>query len=130
MPYRGAAQPEEPDQIGSSAGRLRSLRSDSVPIRAGRISMTAPQADTLTPVSVFPQPVLRWRVVPPPPSQEAERLAAALNLPLPLARLLIQRGHVTEDAARRFLRPSLGELSDPQALAGMAAAVEAIVAAV
>jgi len=55
-------------------------------------------------------------------------LAAALNLPLPLARLLIQRGHVTEDAARRFLRPSLGELSDPQALAGMAAAVEAVVA--
>jgi single-stranded-DNA-specific exonuclease len=92
--------------------------------------MTAPQADTLSPVSVFPQPVLRWRVVPVPPSQEAERLAAALNLPLPLARLLVQRGHVTDDAARRFLRPSLGELSDPQALAGMATAVEAIVTAV
>jgi single-stranded-DNA-specific exonuclease len=92
--------------------------------------MTAPQADTLSPVSVFPQPVLRWRVVPPPLSQDAERLAAALTLPLPLARLLVQRGHGAEDAARRFLRPSLEELADPQALSGMAAAVEAIVTAV
>ncbi|HEY9015539.1 MAG TPA: DHH family phosphoesterase, partial [Gemmatimonadales bacterium] len=92
--------------------------------------MTAPQADTLPPVSVFPQPMLRWRVVPPPDPAEAQRLAAALNLPVALAGLLIQRGHSTEEAARRFLRPSLDELSDPYALAGMEDAVSAIAGAV
>ncbi|HZB28028.1 MAG TPA: hypothetical protein VE282_05640, partial [Gemmatimonadales bacterium] len=84
--------------------------------------MTAPSSDTIPTVSVFPQPVLRWRVVPRPDPAEAQALAAALNLPLPLARLLVQRGHGTEAAARRFLRPTLGELSDPLALAGMAEA--------
>jgi single-stranded-DNA-specific exonuclease len=88
--------------------------------------MSAPQADTIPRVSAFPQPVLRWRVVPPPPSQEAQSLAAALSLPLPLARLLVQRGHGNEVAARRFLRPSLDELSDPFALTGMEAAVAVI----
>jgi single-stranded-DNA-specific exonuclease len=57
-------------------------------------------------------------------------LAAALNLPQALAALLIQRGHGSEEAARRFLRPSLAELSDPNALADMAEAVQAIVSAV
>jgi single-stranded-DNA-specific exonuclease len=92
--------------------------------------MTAPSSDTIPTVSVFPQPVLRWRVVPRPDPAEAQALAAALNLPLPLAKLLVQRGHGTEAAARGFLRPALGELSDPLALAGMAEAVEVIQAAV
>ena len=92
--------------------------------------MTAPEADTLPRVSVFPQPVLRWRVVPRPDPQQTEALAAALKLPSALAGLLVQRGHGTEEAARRFLRPALTELSDPHSLAGMAEAVEAIVATV
>jgi single-stranded-DNA-specific exonuclease len=92
--------------------------------------VTAPQADTLGGVSVFPAPVLRWRVVPPADPDAAKALATALKLPVALTSLLVQRGHGTEEAARRFLRPALAELSDPYALAGMAEAVQAIVHAV
>src|SRR5215207_1620978 len=81
-------------------------------------------------MSVFPAPVLRWRVVPRPDPNQVETLAAALNLPSALAGLLVQRGHGTEEAARRFLRPALTELSDPTRLAGMAEAVDAIVTTV
>jgi single-stranded-DNA-specific exonuclease len=59
-----------------------------------------------------------------------QALAATLRLPAPLAALLIQRGHGSEEAARRYLRPALSDLSDPHALAGMADAVQAIVATV
>src|SRR3954468_634400 len=94
------------------------------------MSVTASGTDTLPRVSVFPPPVLRWRIVPPPDPAQVQALATALKLPAALAGLLVQRGYSTEDAARRFLRPSLTELSDPWRLAGMAEAVEAIVATV
>ena len=92
--------------------------------------MTVPEADILPKVSVFPPPVLRWRVVPRPDPLQVQALASALNLPPALAALLVQRGHGSEEAARRFLRPSLDELSDPAAIAGMADAVGAIAGAV
>jgi single-stranded-DNA-specific exonuclease len=60
----------------------------------------------------------------------ARQLSEALNLPLPLAALLVQRGLTTADDARAFLRPELARLGDPLRLAGMAAAVEIIVATV
>ena len=81
-------------------------------------------------VSVFPAPMLRWAVVPEPDPQRVAALAAALRVPPALAALLIQRGHDSDEAARRYLRPSLAELSDPHALAGMAEAVEVIAATV
>src|SRR3954447_13402239 len=102
---------------------MRGLRRNFVPGGVGGISVTAAETDTLPKVSVFPPPVLRWRVVPRPDAGQVESLAALLSLPPALAALLIQRGHGTVDAARRFLRPSLDELSDPLALAGMADAV-------
>jgi single-stranded-DNA-specific exonuclease len=77
-------------------------------------------------VSVFPAPMLRWALVPEPDPAQVAALATALRIPPALAALLVQRGHGTEEAARRFLRPSLDELSDPHALAGMAEAVEII----
>jgi single-stranded-DNA-specific exonuclease len=92
--------------------------------------VTAPGTDTLPKVSVFPPPVLRWRVVPRPDPLQVQSLAAVLSLPPALAALLVQRGYGTEEVARRFLRPSLDELSDPSALVGMAEAVAAIAAAV
>jgi single-stranded-DNA-specific exonuclease len=92
--------------------------------------MTVPLPDTLPSMSVVPTPVLRWRVVPPPDAEQVRTLAAGLNLPPALAALLVQRGHGSDEAARRFLRPALVELSDPNALAGMAEAVQAVVAAV
>jgi single-stranded-DNA-specific exonuclease len=81
-------------------------------------------------VSVSSAPLLRWVVAPQPDPAGVEILAAALKLPAALAALLIQRGHGTEDAARRYLRPALTDLSDPYKLTGMAEALEGIVSAV
>ena len=77
-------------------------------------------------VSVFQAPVLRWVVVPRPDPVAVDRLAAQLGLPTALAALLVQRGQGAEASARAFLRPSVTELSDPCALAGMGEAVDAI----
>ena len=81
-------------------------------------------------VSVFPAPVLRWVMVPPPDPVAVDRLARALGLPPALAALLVQRGQGDEAEARNFLRPAVTDLSDPGALAGMAEAVEAIAATI
>ena len=70
----------------------------------------------------------RWRLTPAPDHAAARALAEALNLPLPLAAVLVQRGHGTAARAREFLRPDLATLSDPMSLAGMPEAVDAIVA--
>lgn len=79
---------------------------------------------------VTPQLPARWVVAPPPDAEQVSALAAATNLPRPLAALLVQRGFTTVDAARNFLRPSLDQLTDPLRLRDMDRAVEAIVAAV
>lgn len=62
-----------------------------------------------------------------PDHSVAAQLATELNLPVPLAALLIQRGHSSPELARAFLRPDLTTLGDPFALAGMQAAVDTIV---
>ena len=85
---------------------------------------------TLPVVSVFPAPVLRWVMMPPPDPVVVDRLARSLGIPAALAALLVQRGQATEADARSFLRPAVTGLSDPGALAGMSEAVEAIAAAV
>ncbi len=75
-------------------------------------------------------PGIRLAVAPQPDPAAVAGLADALGIPRALAGLLIQRGLGGAEAARRFLRPSLDELADPYALAGMADAVAAIVRAV
>lgn len=88
-------------------------------------------AETSVPtVSVFPAPMLRWVMIPPPDPAEVRRLAGELRIPTALAALLVQRGQGSETAARRFLRPDVAGLSDPAAIAGMGKAVEEIAAAV
>ena len=72
----------------------------------------------------------RWRIAAPPDRTETRTLAAALELPLPLAALLVQRGFREPAAVKAFLRPQLESLSDPHRLAGMTEAVAVIVAAV
>ena len=81
-------------------------------------------------MNVSHAPILRWVVAPRPDPLEVLGLAERLNLPQALAALLLQRGQGNQDAARRYLRPAIGDLSDPRALAGMAEAVEAIAATV
>lgn len=79
-----------------------------------------------------PPPVgtTRWVLERPADQARAAALAQALDLPMALARLLIQRGHDTPTLARGFLRPALDDLADPQSLAGMDTAVEVIADAV
>ncbi len=72
----------------------------------------------------------RWRVESPPDEAAAARLAGALKVPLPFARLLAQRGHGDPGAARRFLRPSREDLEDPGLLPDIAPAVERLADAV
>jgi len=80
----------------------------------------------MTDSSTTAPPPLRWAVAPRPDHALAAGLASALHLPVALAELLVQRGYGAEEAAKRFLRPSLDDLSDPMALAGMAEAVAAV----
>jgi single-stranded-DNA-specific exonuclease len=67
-------------------------------------------------------PDARWRLRSPDP-EGVRRLAAALDVPPLLARLLVNRGLSDATAARAFLDPRLERLSSPFALAGMDAAV-------
>ncbi len=60
----------------------------------------------------------------------AAALAAALDVPPVVARLLCQRGLSDPELANRFLNPSLDHLHDPMALADMGVAVERIMAAI
>lgn len=53
-------------------------------------------------------------------------LACQLQIPEPLARILVLRGLADAEQAHRFLHPSLSHLHDPFRLLGMRAAVERI----
>jgi single-stranded-DNA-specific exonuclease len=75
-------------------------------------------------------PPSRWSVVAEPPAGDVRRLAQALSLPEPLARLLVQRGYDSADRARQFLRPTLEALTDPYDLPDMARAVAVVTDAV
>ena len=81
-------------------------------------------------VTVSPSPLLRWVVAPAPNAEQVGDLAGRLKVPVPLAALLVQRGHDTVDAARRYLRPALADLSDPYRIQGIDRAVQVIVQAV
>jgi single-stranded-DNA-specific exonuclease len=81
-------------------------------------------------VSVFQAPMLRWVVASRPDHAAVRALAECLHLPEALAALLVQRGQSEPEAARRYLRPSLDQLTDPFALAGMSDAVDAVAATV
>jgi single-stranded-DNA-specific exonuclease len=69
-----------------------------------------------------------WRVAEPDPAVVA-RLAAATDLPEPVARVLVNRG-VEEDELKGFLDPRLESLSDPFLMPGMEDAVDRIWAAI
>jgi single-stranded-DNA-specific exonuclease len=71
----------------------------------------------------------RWERLPCDAAAAGE-LAAALKLPLVVARLLCQRGLGDPAQATRFLHPALDQLHDPMGLTGMTVAVDRILAAV
>ena len=59
----------------------------------------------------------------------AEQLAAALDVPLAIGRLLLCRGFHTADTARAFLQPSAEHLHDPATMLGLGAALARLRAA-
>jgi single-stranded-DNA-specific exonuclease len=61
-----------------------------------------------------------------PPRAEADALAAALSIPPAIARILVNRKILTEDAARAFLYGDIGRLHDPYLMKGMDKAVARI----
>jgi single-stranded-DNA-specific exonuclease len=71
----------------------------------------------------------RWDTLPCD-AAAASRLAAALNVPPVVARLLCLRGLDDPEMARRFLNPTLEHLHDPLLLADMRIAVDRIMAAI
>jgi single-stranded-DNA-specific exonuclease len=72
----------------------------------------------------------RWTVADPPDPDKVNSLVRELEIPGPLAALLVQRGYSSPDAAKRFLKPALGSLSDPYEMRDMDRAVEVIAGAV
>jgi single-stranded-DNA-specific exonuclease len=69
-----------------------------------------------------------WVVNPPRP--ETDALAQALSLPPAIARVLVNRKILTEEAARAFLFGDLSALHDPYLMKGMDRAVARIEAAI
>lgn len=65
----------------------------------------------------------RW-LVPHHDPQQVRSLASALSIAAPAARVLLNRGYTDPEAARRFLRPDIGDLNDPFLLADMEPASE------
>lgn len=84
-----------------------------------------------TAARLLPDAQRRWVFRRGAPDEAAAAvLADALQLPLPLCRLLQLRGHADAELARHFLKPSLDDLHDPMLLAGADAAVDRISRAV
>ena len=68
----------------------------------------------------------RWVLKHQYNSDELEPLAKELNISLPIANLLFQRGIITFEDARNFFRPELKHLHDPFLMKDMGKAVERI----
>ncbi|MCA9753716.1 MAG: DHH family phosphoesterase, partial [Gemmatimonadetes bacterium] len=64
-----------------------------------------------------------WIAPPEVDLARVARLAAELQVPVPVARVLVARGKDDPDVARRFLEPSLDDLADPLRLKGAEPAI-------
>lgn len=86
------------------------------------------------------RPAARWLAPPVAPAGVAERLEAALRpdgtrpgqvaIPAAVCRLLAARGVHSVDQARRFLRPAIDQVEQPEALADLGRAAERLLRAV
>ncbi|HUJ71639.1 MAG TPA: DHH family phosphoesterase, partial [Verrucomicrobiae bacterium] len=71
----------------------------------------------------------RWAIAEPEPAL-AQTLARELHLALPLAQVLVNRGHRDAETASRFLNPQLRQLGDPFDLPEMKQAADRILTAI
>jgi single-stranded-DNA-specific exonuclease len=65
----------------------------------------------------------RWTVVDPPDAGTVDRLSREINVPEPIARILVHRGIDDYDKAKAYFRPTVELLHDPFLLGGTKAAV-------
>ena len=86
----------------------------------------------VSPVASVPGARPRPRWLPPPVVDESAvaALVEALKLPSVICRLLVARGHVSPDEAKRYLRPRLEHLHDASSMLDLDRAVERLVRAV
>ncbi|MEX1187225.1 MAG: single-stranded-DNA-specific exonuclease RecJ [Gemmatimonadaceae bacterium] len=77
-----------------------------------------------------PRRKLRWIIAEEPNPEEVAALAADLNLPPLVCRLLCARGYSASGAARTFLRPRLDQLHDPLTMLDLDKAVARLARAI
>jgi single-stranded-DNA-specific exonuclease len=92
----------------------------TAPSSITRASAEAPRA----------RPSARWVRPQLPDEQAVANLAAELRLPVPICRLLCQRGYADVEPAKRYLRPRLDQLHDPSLLLDLDRAVERLARAI
>jgi single-stranded-DNA-specific exonuclease len=80
--------------------------------------------------AVVPRRKLRWIIAEEPNPEEVAALAADLNLPPLVCRLLCARGYNASGTARTFLRPRLDQLHDPLAMLDLDKAVARLARAI
>lgn len=61
----------------------------------------------------------RWTLAPPPNPESVARLSKEINVPEPIARVLVLRGIDDYDKAKSYFRPTLELLHDPMLMDGM-----------
>ncbi len=76
------------------------------------------------------RPPARWVAISEPATADVARLVEALLLPEPVCRLLVSRGHADPELAKRFLRPRLEHLAEPESMYDLPRAVSRIADAV
>jgi single-stranded-DNA-specific exonuclease len=76
------------------------------------------------------RPRTRWLLPKAPDAATVAALVADTNLPELLCRLLVVRGFVAGDVAKRYLRPRLDHLHDPSTMTDMGRATERVVRAI
>ncbi|HEU4584633.1 MAG TPA: single-stranded-DNA-specific exonuclease RecJ [Gemmatimonadaceae bacterium] len=92
----------------------------TAPSSITRASQEAPRA----------RPSARWVRPQLPDELAVANLAAELRLPIPICRLLCQRGYADVEPAKRYLRPRLDQLHDPSLLLDLDRAVERLARAI
>ena len=76
------------------------------------------------------RPRPRWILPPEPDPAAAALLAAELQLPPVVCRLLVARGHASADSAKRYLRPRLDQLHPSATMLDLDRAVDRLARAV
>ena len=66
----------------------------------------------------------RWIIHKLPDTNDVDRLSQLLNIEIPLATLLLQRGISTKEEADDFFEPKIEKLHDPFLMADMEKAVD------